>query len=317
MATHTKKVTHDTVVGVFNSRTEAEAAVRDLRAAGFTDDAIGLVGRNAEGKVTKTSGDTYADEGAVAGAVAGAGAMALGSLAVSFGVIPVIGPVLAMGPLAAALISAGAGAAAGSLTGALIGWGIPEDDASYYEGEVKAGRFVVTVEAAGRSAEAWTVLHRHGGHNRANPASAAAGRARATAATTETGQTMQLKEEQLHVSKHPVRKGEVEVRKEVVTEQRQITVPVEREEIVIERKPAHGRAASGTLAAEEIRVPVTEEEVDVRKETVVKEEVSVGKRKVTDQKTVAGTVRKEELRVEEEGDVEVQGETTARPTRKK
>jgi len=118
--------------------------------------------------------------------------------------------------------------------------------------------------------------------------------------------TIQLREEQLKVDKHRVRTGEVNVRKEVVTEQKQITVPVEREEVVIERRPAHG-AAAGDIQAEEIRIPVSEEQVNVHKETVVKEEVSVGKRKVTENKTVGGTVKKEELRVEEQGDVNVKG----------
>ncbi|MBN9521159.1 hypothetical protein J0H58_22000 [bacterium] len=159
---------HSTTVGVFQTREAAERAVADLRAAGYRDDQIGLVARDARGSTVRTDGaGDNAGEGAAIGAAAGAGAMALGSLAVSFGVIPVIGPVLAMGPLAAALVSAGAGAAAGGVAGALIGWGIPEEDAAYYEGEVKAGRYVVTVDAGDRAAEAREVYTRHGGYDRA------------------------------------------------------------------------------------------------------------------------------------------------------
>jgi len=110
-----------------------------------------------------------------------------------------------------------------------------------------------------------------------------------------------------------VNTGEVDVRKEVHTEQRQITVPVEREEVVIERRPATGRA-SGDMKAEEIRIPVKEERVRVTKEAVVKEEVSVGKRKVRDTKTVSGTVRKEELAVESKGGAKVRH--TARSDKK-
>jgi uncharacterized protein (TIGR02271 family) len=108
----------------------------------------------------------------------------------------------------------------------------------------------------------------------------------------------------------------VKVRKEVVTEHKQINVPVEREEVVIERKPAGGRAASGDIKAEEIRIPVKEERVDVHKEAVVKEEVTVGKRKVQDTQTVSGDVKKEELRVEERGDVRVKGDTRATDDRR-
>jgi hypothetical protein len=46
--------------------------------------------------------------------------------------------------------SAAAGAAAAGLGGLLIGMGIPRDEASFYESELQAGRYVVTVHADGR-----------------------------------------------------------------------------------------------------------------------------------------------------------------------
>jgi hypothetical protein len=159
-----------TTVGVFETRAAAERAVADLKAAGYRDDEIGLVAKNAEGKTVRTdgAGDTNAAEGAAIGAAAGGAAMALGSLAVSFGVIPVVGPILAVGPLAAALISAAGGAAVAGIAGALIGWGIPEEDARYYEGEVQAGRYFVTVDRGARADDPWGTFARHGGYNRAN-----------------------------------------------------------------------------------------------------------------------------------------------------
>jgi len=119
--------------------------------------------------------------------------------------------------------------------------------------------------------------------------------------------TIQLREERLKVSKTPVETGNVNVRKEVHTEHKTIDVPVEREEVVIERRPASGHAASGEIRDEEIRIPVKEEKVNVSKDTVVKEEVSVGKRKVQDTERVSGDVRKEELKVDRQGDVNVEG----------
>jgi uncharacterized protein (TIGR02271 family) len=125
--------------------------------------------------------------------------------------------------------------------------------------------------------------------------------------------TVQLREERLKVDKAAVKTGEVHVGKRVVTEHKSIDVPVEREEVVIERKPASGRAGAGSIAEEEeIVIPVKEEQVSVTKEAVVKEEVSVGKRKVQDTKHVAGTVRKEELEVHEEGDAHVKGHGQSR-----
>ena len=119
--------------------------------------------------------------------------------------------------------------------------------------------------------------------------------------------TIQLREERLNVDKTAVKTGEVRVGKRVVTEHKTIDVPVEREEVVIERRPASGKAARGDMVDEEIVVPVKEERVSVTKHPVVTEEVSVGKRKVQDTKHVAETVRKEELDVDEEGDVKVKG----------
>jgi len=298
-----------TIVAVFNTRAEANQAVDELQRGGFARNHIGVVAQDADGKARthwKEEEDTHAGEGAAIGAATGAGAAALVSLGMSFGVIPVIGPILAVGPLAAALISAAGGAAAGGLTGALIGWGIPEEEAKYYESEVKAGRFLVTLQGDGRAADAWTILRRHGGYDRASAATA-------TTAASRTGeQRMQVKEEQLHVHKQPVQTGEVKVRKDVVTEHKTIDVPVQREEVVVERHPASGRASTTDLRpGEEIRVAVKEEQIHVEKQPVVKEEVTIGKRQVQETKHVTDTVRKEEVKVEQEGDVKVRGNTSS------
>jgi uncharacterized protein (TIGR02271 family) len=119
--------------------------------------------------------------------------------------------------------------------------------------------------------------------------------------------TIPLREERLKVGKKTVKGGEVDIRKEVVTENKTVTVPVEREEVVIERRPASGHAAAAKIGAsgEEIRIPVRKEEVQIGKETVVTEEVNVGKRTVHGTEKASGTVRKEEIKVDEKGDVDV------------
>jgi len=289
-----------TVVAVFNNREDANRAVEDLQRAGFPRDQIGVVAQDADGKIRtqmKEGEGTHAAAGAAIGAATGAGVGALVSLGMSFGVIPVIGPILAIGPLATALLAAAEGAAAGGLAGALIGWGIPEEDAAYYEGELKAGRYLVTLHGNVRQADAWTILRRHGGYDRASAANMAG------------TQRVQVHEEHLHVHKQPVQTGEVKVRKEVVTEHKTVDVPVQREEVVVERHPVSGKAASATdiRAGEEIRIPVREEQIHVEKHPVVTEEVTVGKRKVQETKHVTDTVRKEEVKVEEAGDVKVRG----------
>ena len=120
---------------------------------------------------------------------------------------------------------------------------------------------------------------------------------------------MQVREEELHAHKQPVETGEARVRKEVVTEHKTLEVPVSREEVVVERRPVSGQAASSEIrAGEEVRIPVKEEQVHVEKQPVVKEEVKVGKRKVQDTQKVEGTVRKEQVKIEREGDVDVRNQ---------
>src|SRR5262249_13995583 len=150
----------------------------------------------------------------------------------------------------------------------------------------------VTVKAGGRYDEAWAILHRLGAYNYETAATTSAA-THATAGAAAGQRTMKVHEEELHARKQPVEKGEVKVRKEVVTEHKTLDVPVQREEVVVERRPASGRASAADIrAGEEVRIPVREEEVRVEKIPVVKEEVTVGKRKVQETEHVGGTVRK-------------------------
>jgi len=319
-----------TIVGVFTDQRHADQAVDELRKAGFREDQIGFTGRWLEGDATGTTTpeeSSHAGTGAIVGALAGAGLGGLVGLGIIAGMIPAIGPVIAGGTLAAIMANAAGGAAIGGLVGSLTGAGIPEEEAQYYQNEFEAGRSIVTVKADGRYDEAMTILRRHGAYDmhtaatRATGATAAATTAdvhtaatRATgttaAATTartgEAGQKIQVREEVLQAHKQPVETGEVRVRKEVHTEHKTIDVPVQHEEVYIERRPAHGTVPAGEIrAGEEIRIPVREEQVDVSKHTVVKEEVEVGKRVVQDKERVSGDVRKEEVCVERKGDVDV------------
>jgi uncharacterized protein (TIGR02271 family) len=311
-----------TVVGVFHDRHQANLAVEDLKRAGFRDDQIGVAGRHTDtttDATTEGSGSMW-EEGAITGALAGAGLGGLVGLGIIAGLIPAVGPVIAGGTLAAILANAAGGAALAGLAGALIGAGIPEDEARYYESEFHSGRIIVTVKANGRYTEAESILRKHGaydmqtaGASQAAVTTSTAPRTTAAMGTCTTGtskaggdQTIELHEEKLQAHTQPVAAGEVRVHKDVITEHKTIDVPVTREEVVIERHPASGKASSSDIRqGEEIRIPVKEEQVRVDKETVVKEEVTVGKRKVQDTEHVSGDVRREEVRVEQKGDVDV------------
>ncbi|MGO1060700.1 DUF2382 domain-containing protein [Planococcus sp. FY231025] len=114
---------------------------------------------------------------------------------------------------------------------------------------------------------------------------------------------LRLHEERLHVNKDRVQTGEVNVGKHVVESEQSIDVPVEREEVYVERRPVD-EEVSGTDAAayqegDTIHIPLTEERVEVSKTDVVSEEIVVGKKKVQDTETVRETVRKEEADIDE------------------
>ena len=315
-----------TVVGVFDDHQAARRAVRALKDMGFTEDEIGIATADSRSGDRSSLADDdnvdegYSGEGALTGAAAGAGIGALWGLGILAGVLPAIGPAIAGGTLAVLLSNAAAGAAAVGLTGALIGLGISKDEAEYYESEMTAGRTIVTVNAGARSQEALAVIQQFGGYNRLTRESmrsdstllnetqpVAAVRQSADTASLASGKTVQAREEKLRVQKTPVETGEAIVRKEVHTEHKVIDVPVTREEIVIERRPASGAEVSsaGMVDGQEIRIPVKEEKVNVYKETVVAEEVAIGKRQVRDSQRVDETLRKEEIKVEAKGDVKV------------
>jgi uncharacterized protein (TIGR02271 family) len=122
---------------------------------------------------------------------------------------------------------------------------------------------------------------------------------------------LRLHEERLSVNKEPVQTGEVRVEKEVVEENQVLEIPVEREEVFVERRPvddnknAHAEddvfdnRSRPFKDDETIRVPITEERVEVTKKPVVSEEIVVGKRKTQDTETVRETVRREEAHIDE------------------
>jgi uncharacterized protein (TIGR02271 family) len=123
----------------------------------------------------------------------------------------------------------------------------------------------------------------------------------------ENDDAMTRSEEELRVGTEHRETGRARLRKYVVTEQQQMTVPVSREEVRVEREPITegnvDEAMSGPELTESEHEVVTHEERPViSKETVPKERVRLEKETVTDQETVSSDVRKE--RIDVEGDVD-------------
>ena len=122
-----------------------------------------------------------------------------------------------------------------------------------------------------------------------------------------TDDAMTRSEEELRVGTAERESGRARLRKYVVTEEVQQTVPVRREKVRLEREPITDANADAALAGPEIseeehEVVLHEEEPVVEKRTVPKERVWMEKDAVTDEAQISEDVRQE--RIEAEGDIE-------------
>ena len=122
-----------------------------------------------------------------------------------------------------------------------------------------------------------------------------------------TDEAMTRSEEELRVGTAERESGRVRLRKYVVTEQVQQTVPVRREEVRVEREPITDgnvdQALDGpAISEEEHEVVLHEEEPVVEKRVVPKERVRLEKDSVTEDAQVSEEVRKE--RIEAEGEIQ-------------
>jgi uncharacterized protein (TIGR02271 family) len=120
----------------------------------------------------------------------------------------------------------------------------------------------------------------------------------------ETDEAMTRSEERLHVGTESHEVGKARLRKYIVTENVETSVPVRHEEVTVEREPItdanRGDAmAGGDLTGEEHEVTLHEERVVTHTETVPVERVRLGKETVTEEEQVNETVRKE--RIDSEG----------------
>ena len=121
-----------------------------------------------------------------------------------------------------------------------------------------------------------------------------------------TDDAMTRSEEELNVGTAQRETGKARLRKYVVTEDVEKTVPVRREEVRIEREPITdanvGNAMDGpAISEEEHEVTLHAERPVVEKEAVPVERVRLDKETVTEQEQVAADVRKEEIEVDGPG----------------
>jgi uncharacterized protein (TIGR02271 family) len=114
-----------------------------------------------------------------------------------------------------------------------------------------------------------------------------------------------LTEEEVITGKRVEKVGEIHVRKEIITEEKQLSVPVMREVVRVERVQVSHDAHVEDRPFEEVSydIPIREEHITVEKHPVVREEVRIGKEIQRGEETASATVRRERAEVETLGAV--------------
>lgn len=163
-------------------------------------------------------------------------------------------------------------------------------------------------QARGDRPTAW---NRDAGDGRDEPAGyKAAGYESAERNADKADGAMTRSEERLNVSTEQVQAGKARLRKYVVTEQENISVPVSHEEVRLEREPITEANASEALDGQEIsedehEVVLKKERPVVTKETTPVERVRMDIETVTEDEEISEEVRKEQI--EAEGDANMPG----------
>lgn len=338
-----------TIVGLFDSVTEAQSVVQDLVQAGCSRDKIGIMAQRGDDATDRPAGvdrDDTPGEGAAKGAGIGAVLGGIGGLVVGLAVLPIpgLGPVIAAGPIATTLAGMGIGAATGGIVGALVNTGVPEEHAHYYAEGVRRGGTLVTVEADDASAQQVAdIMKRHravdvnqraatwrqggwtGFDNNARPFSREESeRERAMFRNLDRDGKVAIPvvEEQFQVGKRAV-EGGVRVESRVVERPVEQSVNLREERVKVERHPVDRAATTADAAAFRegtMEFKERSEEPVVSKTARVVEEVVVSKDARQRTETVRGTVRNTEVQVQQQQSRQSQpGERPAKtppPTRR-
>ena len=124
--------------------------------------------------------------------------------------------------------------------------------------------------------------------------------------TLDNDMNMQLREERMEISKNKIQTGEVSIHKEVVTEEKNITVPIKREELVIENNVFDSQFNDkGEENTETIRIPIREEGIDIHNQPVNLENVSFSKHQYEEVKHMNETLKKEVPHISVSGDAKI------------
>lgn len=138
----------NSVVAIYDSHTQAEEAIEELKKANFNITKLSIVGKDfhTEEHVVGyyNTGDRMKAWGKFGAFWGGLWGLLVGA---AFFVVPGIGPVFVAGHLVAAIVGAIEGAVVvgglSALGAGLYSWGIPKDSVLKYEADIKAGKFLL------------------------------------------------------------------------------------------------------------------------------------------------------------------------------
>lgn len=157
-------------IAVYDTHTDAEAAVKSLQRSGFDMRKVSIVGK-----------DFHTDQHVIGFLNAGDRARIFGRYAAIWGglmgalfgsamlFIPLVGHIVVLGPFASALVNAIEGAAviggAGALAGALSALGIPRDSVLSYENAIKADKYLLVIDGNENAIEQASDLLRYSSYS--------------------------------------------------------------------------------------------------------------------------------------------------------
>ncbi|MDD7793605.1 YsnF/AvaK domain-containing protein [Clostridium sp. 'White wine YQ'] len=105
---------------------------------------------------------------------------------------------------------------------------------------------------------------------------------------------MQLHQEQLDIVKKWVKNGEVKIHSEIISEEKNITVSLKKEVLVIEKI----KSDKSNNTSDVIRIPIRQEDLEIVKHPVALEEVSVYVKEIQDIVNVDEKIRKEDVKID-------------------
>lgn len=116
--------------------------------------------------------------------------------------------------------------------------------------------------------------------------------------------TLELHKEELQVSKKIIETAQVNVYKKIHTEEKQIMVPVTHEELIIEKKIVNPES-NADPKIETIRIPLSEEHIEVTRHPIILEDVEIYKQKIEEHIQVNETLKEEKIHIDTVGDIRV------------